>query len=232
MNKKYKCTVVLITLLSITTCFGEDKVITPDLKKIVTGEGWGILNRKAKVIEKDDKVSIHFDGRPGLGGACFETLDFSNGVIECDIKGKAQRPSYVGIAFDVIDTINFDVIYFRPFNFRNEERKQHSVQYISHPEHTWQKLREKFPGKYESAIEQAPDPNNFFHVKLVFERPKVSIYVNKAKKPCLVVEEILSPRKMGKISLFVDNESEGTFANLKITPKEAKKDNTNQPNKP
>ncbi len=224
MYKKIGSTIVLIVLLSITSCFGEDKTITPDLKKIVNKDGWGVLNRKTKVIEKDDKISIHFDGRPGFGGACLETLDFSNGIIECDIKGKAQRPSYVGIAFDVIDTINLDGVYFRPFNFRNKERRQHSVQYISHPEHTWQKLREKFPGKYESAIEPAPDPNDFFHVKLVVERPKVSVYVNRAEKPCLVVE-LLSPRKTGKIALFVDNESDGTFANLKITPKEADRGN-------
>jgi hypothetical protein len=217
--------VVLVTLISITSCFGAvaDKSISPDLTKIVTSEGWGILNREAKVIKQDEKTCIYFDGRPGLGGACLETVDFSNGTIECDIKGKARRPSYIGIAFDVIDTVSFDVVYFRPFNFRNEERKQHSVQYISHPEHTWQKLREKFPGKYESAIEPAPDPNGFFHIKLVFERPKLSVYVNDARKPCLVVEKLLSPRNIGKIALFVDNESDGTFANLKITPKEAKK---------
>ncbi|MBN2183586.1 MAG: hypothetical protein JW715_16875 [Sedimentisphaerales bacterium] len=224
MKKKYKHMVVLVSLLLTVSCFGEDKVVTPDLTKIIKREGWGILNREAKVIEQDKKTCIHFDGRAGLGGACLETLDFSNGVIECDIKGNIRPPSYVGIAFDVIDTVTFDAIYFRAFNFKNEQRKEHSVQYISHPEHTWQKLREKFPGKYESAIEPAPDPNGFFHVKLIFERPKVSVYVNDAKKPCLVVEQLLSTRKMGKIALFVDNESEGIFANLKIIPKESKKD--------
>lgn len=192
-----------------------DKVITPDLSKIAEGDGWTVFNRQVNAIKKDDKVGIYFDGRPGAGGAFLDTVDFTNGVIECDIKGQPQRPSFVGIAFRVFDVNNFDAVYFRAFNFRNEARKQNSVQYISHPDNTWWKLRQESPGKYESAIEPAPDPNGFFHVKLVIQKPKVSIFVNKAEKPSLVIEE-LSDRKAGKIGLWVDNESEGTFANLKI----------------
>ena len=219
MNKKQSYLIVLVVFLLAGSCLAADKVITPDLSKITAGDGWTVFNRKASVIEQDDKTGIYFDGHPGAGGAWLDTVDFDNGEIECDIKGKSQRPSFVGIAFHVLDANNFDAVYFRAFNFRNEARKQNSVQYISHPEHTWWKLREDSPGKYESAIEPAPDPDGFFHVKLVIENPKVSVFVNNAEKPTLIVEE-LSSRAGGKIGLWVDNESDGSFANLRITSKD------------
>jgi len=217
MNKKRCNLVALIIILLTACCWAGEEGITPDLSKVVTREGWGILNRKAEVFKEGERTGVKFDGRPGMGGACLETVDFTNGIIECDIKGQGRRPSYVGIAFDVIDTVNYEAVYFRPFNFRDPARKQHSVQYISHPEHTWQTLREASPGVYEGAIEPAPDPDAFFHVKLVVKRPKVSVYVNNGKQPCLTVD-LLSPRTMGKVALFVDNESQGAFANLKIIP--------------
>ena len=198
-------------------CLAAEKVVTPNLREVVSGIEWGLLNREAKIVEEDGRVIVQFDGRPGMGGACFQTMDFANGIIECDIKGQPQRPSFVGIAWDVIDTKIYDAVYFRPFNFRSEGRQQHSVQYISHPEHTWHKLRKESPGTYEAAIEPAPDPNEFFHVKLVIKRPQVSVYVNNAPKPCLVVKQQLNKVNIGKIALFVDNESKGMFSNLKIT---------------
>ena len=212
---KMLMTVVLLVMSSL--CLAADEVVTPDLHDVVESFEWGLLNRDANIIEQDDRVIVQFDGRPGMGGACFQTMDFANGIIECDIKGQPQRPSFVGIAWDVTDTKTYDAVYFRPFNFRTEGRQQHSVQYISHPEHTWYKLRQEFPGIYEAAIEPAPDPNEFFHVKLVIKRPQVSVYVNDSAEPCLVVEHQLNQVNVGKIALFVDNESEGMFSNLKIT---------------
>ncbi len=57
----------------------------------------------------------------------------------------------------------------------------------------------------------------WFHARIVVAKPKVSVYVNGAKEPSLVVEE-LSDRKGGKIGFWVGDGSGGTFANLKITP--------------
>ncbi|MFC1761130.1 family 16 glycoside hydrolase [Planctomycetota bacterium] len=216
-NRKHQNLVALIIILLTGVCFAADKVITPDLTKIATGDGWTVFNREVKVVRDGNEVQVQFDGRPGAGVAWLDTVDFTNGVIECDIKGKGQRPSFVGIVFHGLDNEHFDAVYFRAFNFRNEARKDKSVQYISHPENTWHSLRKNTPGKYESAIDPAPDPDKFFHVKLVIEKPKVRVYINHAQEPTLVVDE-LSDRTGGKIGLYVDNTSDGAFANLKITP--------------
>jgi tetratricopeptide (TPR) repeat protein len=80
-------------------------------------------------------------------------------VIEVDLKGKdVAQQSFLGIAFHLVDWTTFDAVYFRPFNFRapEAERRSHSVQYVSHPVNTWQKLRAEQPGRFEKAIELDP----------------------------------------------------------------------------
>jgi hypothetical protein len=84
------------------------------------------------------------------------------------------------------------------------------------PGNDWKKLREAFPGKYEKAVSPIPEPNDWFHVRVTVAYPKVSVFVNQAKEPCLVVEEISSRRK-GWVGFLVGDNSDGDFANLKIT---------------
>ncbi len=154
-----------------------------------------------------------------MGGiAWLDDFEFTNVTIEVDIKGKdATGQSFVGIAFRGVDEETYDAVYFRPFNFRSPERNEHSVQYISHPNYTWSVLREEYPGKYENSVNPVPDPNKFFHAKIVIQKPQVSVYVDNSQEPSLVVNE-LTERTGGKIGLWMDFVSEGTFANLKITP--------------
>ncbi|MGB8317709.1 MAG: hypothetical protein WCE54_06270, partial [Ignavibacteriaceae bacterium] len=131
-----------------------------------------------------------------------------------------QGNSFVGIAFHGLNDTTYEAVYFRPFNFMIEDsvRKSHSVQYISHPVYTWYKLRKDHPGKFENEINPVPDPDSFFHAKIIVEKPKVSVFVNEEKDPCLVVNE-LSDRSGGWVGLWTGNYSDGTFANLKITRK-------------
>ena len=91
------------------------------------------------------------------------------------------------------------------------------MQYISHPTYTWNKLRAEHPGKYEQAVAPAPDPNGWFHVRVVIASPKVSVFVEDAKEPSLVVTQ-LSHRGKGLLGLWVGNNSGGDFANLRLMP--------------
>jgi len=103
--------------------------------------------------------------------------------------------------------------------FRTEDpaRHSHAVQYISHPTYTWQKLRAERPGAFEQPVSPAPDPNAWFHVRVVVASPKVSVFVGDAKQPSLVVTQ-LSDRTKGLVGLWVGNGSGGDFADLKIIP--------------
>jgi hypothetical protein len=195
-------------------------VTVPDLTELAAGQGWTIENRSVQRIDKDGKKAVQFDARPGDGIAWLSGFSFENGEIECDILGRSQpiQGSFVGVAFRVQDANTFDAVYFRPFNFRAPDRQSHSVQYVSHPEWTWNRLRSERTGQYEKAIEPAPDGDQWFNVRIVVQKPRVEVYVNGASDPSLVVTE-LSPRTGGSVGLFVGNNSPGTFANLKISAK-------------
>jgi hypothetical protein len=195
------------------------KVIEPDLS-LVNGKGWKISNRAVTTVDEDGKKGIRFDERSGDGMAWLEGIEFTNGVIECDIKGKdVFQRSFVGIAFRGVDEKTQDVVYCRPFNFRaaDADRHSHAVQYASHPTFTWQKLRSEKPGAYEKPVDPPPDPIAWFHLRIVVSKPKVSVYVNDAREPNLIVQE-LSDRSGGWVGLWVGNGSGGAFANLKISP--------------
>ncbi len=104
-----------------------------------------------------------------------------------------------------------------PFKNPNPENAAHSVQYVSHPTFTWQKLRAERMGQFEKPVRPVPDPNGWFHARVVVTASKVSVYVDGATDPCLDVEK-LGNRGEGRVGLFVGNNSGGDFADLKIIP--------------
>ena len=195
-------------------------VVRPDLSEIGSGTGWTLMNRGATVLREAGKLAVSFDGRPGDGAAWLEGLDFQDGTIEVLIRGKnVPQQSFVGIAFRGVDDDTYDAVYFRPFNFRadNELSRSHSVQYISHPVYTWSKLREEHTDLYENPLASPPDPDGFFKVRIVIEKPVVRVYLNDEAEPCLVVNE-LTDRRGGRIGLWMGNNSDGSFAELVIRP--------------
>jgi len=190
------------------------KIATPDLSAINQSKTWTTINRASSF-----KDGLYLDAKNGDGFARFNDFVFEDGRIELDIKGKdEQGGSFVGVAFHGLNDSTYDAIYFRPFNFKNPERSNHSVQYISHPAFTWFKLRNEHPEQYEKKVTPVPEPNDWFHASIVVEFPSVKVYVNNSKEPSLTVTQ-LSTRKKGWIGLWVGNSSEGYFKNLKIITK-------------
>jgi hypothetical protein len=80
-------------------------------------------------------------------------------------------------------------------------------------------LRDNFPGKYENKVKPVPDPNGWFHAKIVIDKPMIKVFVNNSSEPCLVVES-LAANSTGKVGLWTGPMTKGTFTNLTITPKE------------
>jgi hypothetical protein len=153
------------------------------------------------------------------GVAWLEGVNFANGTIEFDVRGRdVFQKSFVGVAFHGVDDATFDAVYFRPFNFHASDsvRRIHAVQYVSLPEWTWKKLRDERNGMFEKALESAPDPNGWFHARVVVLDNAVEVFVNDSKQACLRVSK-LNTRKGGTIGLYVADASNGDFANLKIT---------------
>ena len=142
-------------------------------------------------------------------------FNFKNGIVELDIKGKDVRgQSFVGLAFHGLDNTHYDAVYFRPFNFKSQEKKNMAVQYIDAPDNVWHALRKKFPGKYENAVQPVPNPDDWFHVKIEVNTPDIKVYLNESDEPTLVVEKI-STRNEGKVGLWIDSQ-DGWFRNVTI----------------
>jgi len=180
-----------------------------------------VVNRTLSSFMDKRGNAVKFSEANGDGVAWLDGVNFANGSIELDIKGKdVLQQSFVGVAFHGVDEKTLDAIYFRPFNFHTTDsvRRIHAVQYVSHPDFPWNVLRETQNAKYEKAIPSAPDPNEWFHVKIVVDYPQITVYVNNSASPCLSVDK-LNDRQTGKIGLWVGNNSGGEFANLVITNK-------------
>jgi len=213
----FACAVGLSTGSRIT---GQRKTIEPDLAQLADGKRLNVFNRTASSFNDGARKGVRLSESQGDGVAYVQGIEFTNGTIEVDVRGKdVQQQSFVGVAFHGVDGTTYDAIYFRPFNFRAEEpdRRAHGVQYIAHPTYTWQKLRTEQPGKYERAVNPVPDPNAWFHARVLVASPKVSVFVGDAKEPCLVVDQ-LSNRNKGSVGLWVGNTSGGDFATFKIVP--------------
>jgi hypothetical protein len=189
-----------------------------DLVQLYKDNKLTVFNRDITVETTDGKNSIALSLDLGEGLVWINDQSFSTGTIEVDLKGQdIYQHSFLGIAFHGTDDSTFEAIYFRPFQFRTMDsvRKSHGVQYVSLPMYTWQKLRAEYNGVYENKINPAPDPNNWFHVKMIVKEKEVLVYVNDAATPNLQAP-LLGKNKNGKIALYTADQSGGTFANLVI----------------
>ncbi|NKI31094.1 family 16 glycoside hydrolase [Croceivirga thetidis] len=174
---------------------------------------WTIHNREGTF----ENNNIHLNAQEQDGMAWLNDSEFTNGTLEFDVKGKnAPGRSFVGLAFHGQGNETFDAVYFRPFNFKNPEKKANAVQYISIPGGEWFTLRENSPGTYESEFKPTPESvEDWFHVKIEIAYPQVKVYVNDSTEPTLVVNQ-LSEQKSGQVGFWVGNNSEGWFKNLNI----------------
>ena len=126
-------------------------------------------------------------------------------------KDVLQR-SFIGVVFHGLNDSTFDAVYCRPFNFfaKDSVRRIHAIQYISHPDFTWKKLRDERNTMFESEIASPPDPNGWFILKLVIDKNTVKAFINTAEEPSLIVDK-LNNRSTGQIGLFTGDGSGGDF---------------------
>ena len=200
----------IIMLLAALKCLAQQA--DQDLQKKYT-----VVNRVLSAGA--DAGSVHLNNAEGDGIAWANNTEFTYGTIEFDAKGKdVLQASFLGIAFHGVNDTTYETVYFRPFNFRSADtlRKTHAVQYMASPKFEWPKLRAEFPGKYEKGISPAPDPNNWFHVRIKVEPKLISVYVNDSSEPSLVVVPLVETGGK-KIGLWAGG-TDGDWKNLKITP--------------
>ncbi len=179
------------------------------------------LNREITFENSGEKKYLSLPRDKEVGLIWLPVEEFQNGTIEIVMRGidEFQR-SFIGIAFHGSDDSTYEAVYCRPFNFLAEDsiRRIHSIQYISHPTYTWEKLRTEQNGVFEKEIIDPPDPKGWFKMKLVIDGETVKAFINEKDVSSLTVEK-LSDRSSGKIGIFVADNSGGDFETVKVVYK-------------
>jgi hypothetical protein len=158
--------------------------------------------------------------------AVLEGVEFSNGVIEAEIAGTpgsgvAQGArGFVGIAFRLqADRKTYDAFYLRPTNGRadDQERRNHSVQYISHPEWTWDRLRKGTPSRYEAYVDLLP--GTWTKIRIEVRGLQGRLYVHDNEQPTLIVNDLKSgATAKGSVALWLGPGTVAHFRSLTVRP--------------
>jgi hypothetical protein len=205
----------LFFILAFCTCFkGFGQEI--NLSEHLNSNYIKVVNRQISEYEID---GVELDAKEGDGLAILDSINFIRGTIYLEIKGEnAPGRSFVGLAFNIQNDSTYEAVYFRPFNFVAEEpsRKSHMIQYISHPIHTWYKLRQERTNEFEGELITPPSPEDWFLAKIELLDDKVMVYINEEKNPVLVVDR-LTKSNSGKIALWTGNGSSGRFKNMVLS---------------
>jgi hypothetical protein len=185
------------------------------------------LTRSAEAARRLEAMSPEERAKSSLEElAWIEGSDFSSGVIEAEIAGVPAPGAgegargFVGIAFRLHpDMKTYDAFYLRPTNGRAEdqERRNHSVQYIAHPEWPWFRLRKETPGRYESYVDLVPGAWTKIRIEVRGERAR--LFVHGQEQPTLIVNDVKSGAKgEGAVALWLGPGTIAYFRNLTVTP--------------
>jgi hypothetical protein len=158
--------------------------------------------------------------------AVIEGVEFGNGVIEAEIAGAPRKGAgegargFVGVAFRVQpDLRTYDAFYLRPTNGRADDqvRRNHSAQYISHPDWPWFRLRKETPEKYESYVDLVPGA--WTKLKIEVRGAQARLYVHDQPQPTLIVNDLKSGSDArGGVALWLDAGTEAHFGTVTVTP--------------
>jgi hypothetical protein len=163
---------------------------------------------------------IHVTEKEAPGVVWIEGTEFSEGTLEIEVRGRdVVGQSFLGLAFHRKNDDTYESVYLRPFNFRAQDpaRHQHAVQYMAPPDYDWPRLRAEFPEEFENPVDQSVVPTDWVPLRVVVKGARIQVYVGRAAAPALEARK-LGALDRGTIGLWVGNNSDGDFANLRITP--------------
>ena len=185
------------------------------------------IDVKIEEVTYKSKTAIRLTESPEAAEnlAIVKGIQFTDGTITAELAG-SPLPSanntargFIGVAFRVKkgDTIRYDCFYLRPTNGRADDqiRRNHSTQYIAHPEYPWFRLRKEFPSMYESYVDIVEE--EWTKIKIEVKGKQAKLYVNDAEQPSLIVNSLLNAESTGGIALWVGQGTDGYFRNLKVT---------------
>ncbi len=210
------------SLAILFSCFWFGLSSCSSLKSIkLNNDGIQLINRNLVTKDISGTQLVSLNAQAGSGLAVINDVEFNLGTIELEIRGENNPgQSFVGMAFNIQNDSTYEAIYFRPFNFQSPEeiRREHCMQYISHPEFGWRKLRTELEGQFEAEYINPPDPDDWFAVSLEIE-PNTVIVKEKSTGRILMEVDRLTMTESDRIGFWVGHGSKGSFRNLKVKNK-------------
>ncbi len=214
---------VVVVLLAVGVAAAQSLTvsITPDA---VTLDG--VLATMVRHDNRDALRLIESDNKRGGGMAIVNGRQFQDGTIEVDVAGRRGPyavPSdrgFVGVVFRLsADRSKSEYIYLRPDNGRatDQVQRNHSIQYSSHPDFPWPRLRQEFPEKYESYVDL--EPGVWTRMRIDVSGTTARLYVHDNTQPNLIVTDLKHGVSQGGVALWIGAGSEAFFSNLRITPR-------------
>ena len=208
MKNKFVVLLTISIIIILTSCSEKEvKFNKEDLE---------VLNEVIISIDENTKSALTLDAKPGGGMAVLKNINFNIGTIDIELKGE-NKPgkSFLGIAFNIQNDSTYEAIYFRPFNFRSNEKKENAIQYISPPKNTWPFLRKNHKGQYEAEYPNPPLADDWFEITLKIDKDSVYVYDKKSNTELLSIKR-LENQVSDKIALWTGNNSKGDFRKLSI----------------
>lgn len=191
-----------------------------------------ILNGKRGVrLEVSDSVRRSLEGRriDQQQVETFAILDgtaFTDGVIDVEVAGapapgaQGAARGFVGIAFRMqSDLQTYDAFYLRPTNGRADDqvRRNHSVQYISHPAWPWERLRRETPERYEAYVDL--EPGVWTRLRIEVRGTTARLFVHGQSQPSLIVHDVKSGAGgRGALALWIGPGTVAHFRDLRVSP--------------
>lgn len=201
----------------------------PALSDLLVPAALERLNVTAEAVTYRARAAVRLVEAPGVAGDA-ETLavvpgtSLGDGVIEIDLAGAPRAGTeaggargFVGVAFRVRkDPLRYECFYLRPANARAEDqlRRNHSTQYVSHPDHPWHRLRKESPGVYESYVDLVP--GEWTRVRIVVSGTEARLFVHGAEQPSLIVKDLKHGVSEGAVALWIGPGTEAHFASVRV----------------
>ncbi len=216
---------IIFTLVAMHEAAAQTTIPLTSLEQVK------LINVDADVVKYKNKTAIQVKAVDMTER--LETLvlipgvTFKNGVIELEVSGQPapgafpQARGFVGLAFRVQkrEDYEYECFYIRPTNARadNQVQRNHSLQYISHPEFPWHRLRKETPEKYESYVDMLP--GEWIKLKIEVSGATARFFVGDANQPNLIVNDLKRGNSEGGIALWMHASTLAHYRNLVIYPK-------------
>ena len=228
-----------LSSLTLPICFLCTVVFAQSIEKadgielpLKSAEKLTLINLDANPVEFKSKEGLRLtksdNYTEGETIAIVKDIEFKDGTIEVELAGEPapdadpQMRGFIGLAFRLQETepFKYECFYLRPTNGRtdNQLQRNHSTQYVSHPEFPWYRMRKENPGVYESYVDL--QPGVWTKVKIEVSGKQAKLYVHDTEQPCLIVNDLKHDNLKGKIALWLHSSTVAHFRNLIVTPKE------------